>query len=190
MVKRVFDILLALMLFFLLAIPMLFIWLLVSITSRSNGLFCQQRIGRYGVSFTIYKFKTILWEGEKPRVTCLGRCLRKYKIDELPQLYNILNGTMSFVGPRPDLKGFYDTLEGEDRKVLLLKPGLTSRASIRYCDEEALLREQQNPDNFNRQVLFPEKVKLNLEYYYTRSIKVDLLILKDTFVCLLKMRIK
>lgn len=186
MVKRVFDVFLAFVIGGMLLVPMFFIWVLVSITSGSNGLFYQQRIGRYGKQFTIYKFKTILWEGEKPRITRLGKYLRKYKIDEVPQLYNILNGTMSFVGPRPDLAGFYDVLEGEDRKVLLLKPGLTSRASILYFNEEDLLQEQENSEEFNKNVLFPAKVKLNLNYYYTQSLRTDLSILKDTFICLVQ----
>lgn len=186
MVKRVFDVFLAFVIGGMLLVPMFFIWVLVSITSGSNGLFYQQRIGRYGKQFTIYKFKTILWEGEKPRITRLGKYLRKYKIDEVPQLYNILNGTMSFVGPRPDLAGFYDVLEGEDKKVLLLKPGLTSRASILYFNEEDLLQGQENSEEFNKNVLFPAKVKLNLNYYYTQSLRTDLSILKDTFICLVQ----
>lgn len=186
MSKRFFDVLLAVLLSVFLVLPMLLIWILISVDMKMNGLFCQQRIGQYGNTFTIYKFRTILWDCQGPRVTRLGGYLRKYKIDEWPQLYNILNGTMSFVGPRPDLEGFYDSLEGEDRKVLLLRPGLTSRASLIYFDEEILLSKQQDPVVYNKNVVFPEKVAMNLDYYYDNSVTKDLVIIKETVFYFMK----
>ena len=186
MSKRLFDVTLALVLSLFLFLPLLFFWILIGVETKSYGLFCQQRIGQYGNKFTIYKFRTILWDNEEPRVTRLGHYFRKYKIDEWPQLYNILNGTMSFVGPRPDLEGFYDSLEGEDRKVLLLKPGLTSTASILFFNEEVLLSEQDDPIGYNKEVVFPKKVAMNLAYYYDNTITKDLAIIVKTLFYFLK----
>ena len=114
-------------------------------------------------------------------ISPLGRFLRKTKLDELPQLWNVLIGDMSFVGPRPDIPGYYDILEGEARKVLELKPGITSLASIKYRDEECILKTQNNPSEYNDTVLFPDKVKMNLDYYYNRSFFGDLKIILKTF---------
>lgn len=190
MSKRFFDVTLALVISFFLILPMLFVWILISVETKSNGLFCQQRIGQYGNKFIIYKFRTILWDYEEPRATRLGRYLRKYKIDEWPQLFNILNGTMSFVGPRPDLEGFYDSLEGEERKVLLLRPGLTSRASLVFFNEEALLSKQEDPIGYNKKIVFPEKVAMNLNYYYDNSVAKDLVIIKETLFYFVKLLFK
>ena len=106
--------------------------------------------------------------------------LRKTKIDELPQLWNILIGDMSFVGPRPDITGYYDLLEGENRKILQLKPGLTSEASIKYANEEAIIAAQPDPLHYNDTVIFPDKVKMNLAYYYSNSVVGDIKIIWKT----------
>lgn len=113
-------------------------------------------------------------------VSRIGRFLRNSKLDELPQLWNVLVGEMSLVGPRPDLPGYYDTLEGENRKILELKPGITSEASIKYQNEEKLLAQQQNPLQYNDEVIFPDKVRMNLEYYYNRSFLGDLKVIWST----------
>lgn len=135
-------------------------------------IFRQQRVGKYGKLFTMYKFRSmtvshsgnsVSIKGEK-RITPLGAQLRKYKLDELPELWNVLIGDMSFVGPRPDVPGYADKLKGEDRRVLLLKPGITGPASIKYRNEEELLAEHENPQKYNDEVLFPDKVKINIEY--------------------------
>ena len=106
--------------------------------------------------------------------------MRHSKLDELPQLWNIIIGNMSFVGPRPDIAGYYDLLQGENRKILELKPGLTSLASIKYAHEEYILAQQENPLGYNDTVIFPDKVKMNLEYYYSNSIYGDLKIIWKT----------
>ena len=124
--------------------------------------------------------------GNNNKISPIGSFLRKYKIDELPQLLNILKGEMSFVGPRPDIEGYYDKLTGEERKILELKPGLTSEASIIFRNEEELLAKQNNPLKYNDEVLFPEKIRLNLDYYYNRSIFLDLKIILRTLLTLFK----
>lgn len=135
-------------------------------------LFRQIRIGRHGKPFMINKFRTMVVnhhgstisiKGEN-RITSLGAKLRKYKLDELPELWNILIGEMSFVGPRPDVPGFADLLEGDDRRILELRPGITSPASIKYANEEELFALQSEPAKFNQEVVFPDKVRINLEY--------------------------
>ena len=112
-----------------------------------------------------------------------GKFLRKSKLDELPQLLNIIKGDMSVVGPRPDIPGYYDLLEGENRKILELKPGLTSEASIKYRNEEELLQSAINSKQYNDEIIFPDKVKMNLNYYYNYNLLIDLkIILKTIFV--------
>ena len=119
-------------------------------------------------------------------ISSFGKFIRKFKLDELPQLINVLFGQMSFVGPRPDIPGYYDTLKGEDRKILELKPGLTSEASIKYYNEESILMNKINPLEYNDSVIFPDKVKMNLEYYYKQSFSEDLKIIFKTFFMFFK----
>ncbi|WP_407643394.1 sugar transferase [Chryseobacterium flavum] len=168
----------------LLAVILLFpvFILLLILTSWDTGfpgIFKQERIGRHAKPFTIYKFRTI--HPITTRKSFIGKWLRKTKLDELPQLFNILKGDMALVGPRPDVAGYYDQLNGEDRLVLLLKPGLTSEAGIKYRNEEELLSRQENPLQYNDEVLFPDKVRMNLEYYHNLSFKTDIHILLKTF---------
>ena len=135
-------------------------------------VFKQTRVGQHGRLFTMYKFRsmTISHSGSsvsvkgESRITPLGAKLRKYKLDELPELWNVLIGDMSFVGPRPDVPGYADKLEGENRRVLLLKPGITGPASLKYRNEEELLAQQEDPQKYNDEVLFPDKVRINIEY--------------------------
>ena len=179
MIKRFFDFSLALVLLIILFGLILFIWFLAIFDTNTNGLFFQIRIGQFGFPFTIYKFRTI--HPETNNISRLGFFLRKYKLDELPQLFNILKGDLSFVGPRPDEPGYYDLLIGENRKILQLKPGLTSKAAIHFKDEEYILKTEKNPKKYNDDVIFPEKVRLNLQYYYTQSFFGDIKIIWKTF---------
>lgn len=135
-------------------------------------IFKQKRVGKNGKVFTMYKFRTMTYihsgssisiAGES-RITSLGSLLRKYKLDELPELFNVLIGDMSFVGPRPDVPGYADKLKGEFAKVLNLKPGITGLASLKYRNEEELLSKVDDPKRYNDEVIFPDKVKINLEY--------------------------
>ena len=176
--KRIFDLVFAIMGLFLLSWALILLWIIASIDTRSNGFFIQKRIGQYGKPFVIFKLKTI-----GPRtchISAIGAFLRKTKLDECPQLWNVLIGDMSFVGPRPDVAGYYDELQGEEKKILELKPGITSLASVKYRNEENLLANQENPLKYNDEVIFPDKVKMNMEYYNNHSIIEDIKIIFKT----------
>ena len=136
------------------------------------ALFTQKRVGRHGKLFTMHKFRsmTVLHSGSsvsvagEARITPLGAILRRYKLDELPELWDVLIGNMSFVGPRPDVPGYADQLKGNDRRVLELRPGITGPASLKYRDEEELLAKVDNPIEYNDTVIYPDKVRINLYY--------------------------
>ena len=153
-------------------------------------IFKQRRVGRHGKLFTMYKFRsmTVSHSGSsvsvrgENRITPLGAKLRKYKLDELLELWNVLIGDMSFVGPRPDVPGYADKLEGDDRRMLLLKPGITGPASLKYRDEEELLAEQENHQKYNDEVLFPDKVRINIEYLDNWSFWNDIKIIIYTIL--------
>jgi lipopolysaccharide/colanic/teichoic acid biosynthesis glycosyltransferase len=116
------------------------------------------------------------------RITPFGAFLRRYKIDELPELWNVLIGDMSFVGPRPDVPGYADKLQGEERKILELRPGITGPASLKYSNEEEILQKALNPIQYNNEVLWPDKVRINLDYVKKQSFWKDVnLILKTIF---------
>jgi lipopolysaccharide/colanic/teichoic acid biosynthesis glycosyltransferase len=183
MAKRIFDIVFSLFALFLFSWVLLISWLLAVIDTHTNGIFIQERIGQYGRKFKIYKLRTMQVSSFSGQlyISRIGRILRDYKLDELPQLFSILKGDMSLVGPRPDLPGYYDLLTGENRKILELKPGLTSLASLKYSKEEQLLSKQKEPLLYNNQIIFPDKVQLNLHYYYHRSFWGDIGIILKTF---------
>ena len=182
-VKRTFDFMLAL--FGLLATwwIIVFAWLAASIDTRSNGFFIQQRVGKHGKVFHVIKIKTMrplanftstVTQRGDPRITPLGAFFRRTKIDELPQLWNVLIGDMSFVGPRPDVPGFADKLQGQERAMLSICPGITGPATLKYRNEEQLLTEQADPEAYNRDVIWPDKVKINLDYINNWSLIKDL----------------
>lgn len=164
--------------------PILFVvWILIRIKMPDGpAVFTQKRVGKGGILFTMYKFRsmsahhsgsTVSVAGES-RITPLGAKLRKYKLDELPELWNVFIGDMSFVGPRPDVPGYADKLEGDDRRVLQLRPGITGPASLKYRDEEVLLAVQANPQEFNDKVIYPDKVRINLYYLDHYSFVADI----------------
>ncbi|MFD2907237.1 sugar transferase [Flavobacterium ardleyense] len=175
MPKRLFDLIFALISVIILAGLLLLSLLLASIDTYSFGLFWQDRIGQHGKRFKIFKIKSL--HDSTKKVTAFGRCLRAFKLDELPQLLNIILGQMSFVGPRPDLPGFADLLQGNDRQFLTLKPGLTGLASLKYRNEETLLAKQASPQNYNDTVIWPDKVRINNWYSTHRSFIMDIQIL-------------
>lgn len=172
--------------------PILLIVAILIRINMPNGpvIFKQKRIGRNGVLFTMYKFRSmsvghggssVSVAGES-RITPLGAKLRHYKLDELPELWNVLIGDMSFVGPRPDVPGYADQLKGEDRLVLRLRPGITGPASLKYRNEEDLLAKQANPQQYNDEVIFPDKVKINLYYLNHYSFIDDIKIILSTIL--------
>lgn len=170
--KRIFDVVLAIVSLTIGWPFIIIIWLMAGVDTNSNGIFIQNRVGQFGKQFKIFKFRTLHLNTNK--ISKVGAFFRKYKLDETPQLINILIGNMSFVGPRPDLPGYYDALKGENIKILQLKPGLISEAALKYANEEDLLAKQTNPLKYNDEVLFPEKVHLNLNYYYNQSFWGDI----------------
>ncbi|WP_276326077.1 sugar transferase [Palleronia marisminoris] len=155
-------------------------WLAARDTGAS-GIFAQTRVGREGRPFTLYKIRTMIpnaggtvtAKGDA-RITSLGQRLRQWKLDELPQLWNVLTGDMSLVGPRPDVPGYADTLEGEARALLTLRPGITGPATLKYRDEEDILARVADPRRYNDTVIWPDKVRLNLEYLHRSSIRTDI----------------
>jgi lipopolysaccharide/colanic/teichoic acid biosynthesis glycosyltransferase len=155
-----------------------FLLLVIAITAidtQSNGFFTQERIGQHGKSFLIYKLRTL--HAKTNKSTLWGRILRKTKLDEIPQILNLLKGEMTLVGPRPDVAGYADKLEGADRIILNLKPGITGLASLKYRNEEQILSQQPNPQHYNDEVIWPDKVRINKWYAQNRTISMDLQIL-------------
>lgn len=158
-------------------------WIVASLDTRKNGFFTQQRIGKDGVAFNIIKIRTMrpvegietmVTRRDDPRITPLGKLIRRFKLDELPQLVNVLLGEMSFVGPRPDVAGFADRLEGDDRVVVSIRPGITGLATLVFRNEEELLTQIGDAESYNRNVLFPAKVRVNRYYIEHYSLLMDL----------------
>ena len=180
--KRAFDIAASFVGLTILAPVILLCWVVAAIDTRSNGFFIQKRIGRHGRVIHVCKIKT-MYPGDSKRspiasknvssISRSGRFFRKYKLDELPQLFNVLVGSMSLVGPRPDVPGYADRLQGEDRVILLLRPGITGPASIKYKDEELILAAVDDPDAYNDRIIWPDKVKINREYFSNYSLLRD-----------------
>ena len=189
MSKRVFDLFFSFVGLIVFMPFFVFISILIKLDSRGAIFFIQTRVGRNGHLFNIIKFRTmhvdrlndstISVKGDI-RVTRLGFFLRKYKLDELPELWNVLIGEMSFVGPRPDVPGYADKLKGKDRDILKLRPGITGKASLKYANEEDLLVGKLDPKKYNDDVIFPDKVRINLEYYNNHSVWLDIKIIFAT----------
>ena len=188
MLKRTFDIVLSIFAIFLLFPFFLVVSFLIVIDSGFPIFFLQKRIGRGAKEFNIIKFRTMKKNNENititvsddSRITRIGKYLRKTKIDELPEILNVLFGQMSFVGPRPDVKGYADKLKGANRKILALRPGITGPASLKYYNEEYILSQKSNPKKYNDEVIFPDKVKINMDYFHNRSFFLDLKIIFAT----------
>lgn len=171
-------------------VGLLFLWpvlivvaILIKIKMPGGPVFfTQKRVGRYGRLFTIHKFRSMMVSHSgssvsvagEARITPLGATLRKYKLDELPELWDVLIGNMSFVGPRPDVPGYADQLQGEDRRILELRPGITGPASLKYRDEEELLATVENPQEYNDKVIYPDKIRINLYYLQHYSFVKDI----------------
>jgi lipopolysaccharide/colanic/teichoic acid biosynthesis glycosyltransferase len=188
LVKRSFDIIASFLGLLIVSPIILMIYALIKIRMPGPAIFRQKRTGKDGKLFTMIKFRTMVLNdgnnttsvrGDK-RITPLGSVLRKYKLDELPELWNVLKGDMSLVGPRPDVPEFTRRLTGEEKLILLLRPGITGPATMKYSDEEEMLAGVANPKQFTDEVIWPDKVKINLDYYYNRSFLKDLQIILGT----------
>jgi lipopolysaccharide/colanic/teichoic acid biosynthesis glycosyltransferase len=188
--KRAFDVLVSAIGLVVLSPVIALAFLAASIDTRAFGFFRQDRVGRHGRTFRIVKVRsmrhdpslvTSVTTARDPRITRLGRFWRRTKIDELPQLWNVLRGEMSLVGPRPEVPGFADLLTGADAAILSIRPGITGPATLHFRDEERLLALQDDPEEYNRTVLFPAKVQMNLEYIRSYSFRRDLGLLWRTF---------
>ncbi len=189
--KIIFDRIMALFGLVFLSPMLLIVAILIKLKMPGGPIiFSQKRVGQHGKLFTMYKFRSmtvghggssISVAGES-RITPLGAKLRKYKLDELPELWNVLIGDMSFVGPRPDVPGYVDILEGNNRRVLELKPGITGPASLKYRNEEEILAMQDDPIKYNDEVIFPDKVKINLKYLDNWSFFEDIKIIIYTIL--------
>lgn len=178
---RLFDIVFS---FFgiLISSPLLIIiYLLVIFESKGGGLYIQNRVGKGGIDFRLYKFRSMRTGSDKKgmitigerdsRITKMGLFIRRFKLDELPQLFNVLNGTMSLVGPRPEVRKYVNLYTPEQLKVLSVRPGITDYASIQYVDENTLLGTSLDPEKFYIEEVLPNKIQLNMKYIENQSIK-------------------
>lgn len=187
--KRSFDIAAALAGLALLWPVIALAWAIARHDTQASGFFRQLRVGRNGRPFRVIKLRTMravegstITTASDARITRWGARFRRWKLDELPQLWNVLVGEMSLVGPRPDVPGYMDALTGEARRLLALRPGITGPASLKYRDEESLLAAQPDPKAYNDSVIWPDKVRLNLEYLDTWSFRRDLALLRETIL--------
>lgn len=194
-IKRIFDIFCSGLGLIVLSPFLLFVAMKIKNESDGPVFFKQIRVGENGKEFEILKFRTMVVDAEKlgrqitvgndSRITKIGAFLRKYKIDELPQLINVFKGDMSLVGPRPEVPRYVNMYNEEQRKVLEVKPGITDLASIRYRDENELLGQAENPDEFYINTIMPDKLALNLEYIRKSNIFLDIYIIFSTiFKCI------
>lgn len=193
--KRLFDIIISLIML-VVGLPFgILIALVIVCDSKGKVFYKQERVGRNNVDFQLYKFRTMYEESDHGslitvgsndvRITNFGLFLRKYKIDEFPQLLNILKGEMSIVGPRPEVRKYVDMYTPEQMKVLSVRPGLTDYASIRYVDENALLAASDNPEQTYINEIMPDKLALNLKYIQDQSLWVDMKIILKTFAAII-----
>lgn len=182
-IKRSFDLVASGVGLLLLGWLILICAILARLDTGLSGFFMQTRVGKDGKLFKVMKLRSMrniegittnVSTSKDPRITKLGAFWRNSKLDELPQLINVFIGQMSFVGPRPDVPGFMDKLEGEDRILLSIRPGITGPASIYFKNEEELLAAQEDPETYNAEVIWPKKVELNKDYIKNYSIFRDI----------------
>jgi len=169
---------------------MIILGIMVTFSSAGPVIFKQQRVGKNGRLFNIFKFRTMYHHISKnsfsikgdPRITPVGSFLRKWKMDELPELWNVLKGDMSLVGPRPYIPEMASRLTENEKKVLKFKPGMTGPASLKYINEEEILADVEDPVRYNNEVIFPDKVKINLDYFDNWNFGKDIRILWYTLI--------
>lgn len=195
LLKQIFDKCISALSLVILLPVMVILGLLVRVSSPGPIIFKQQRVGKRGRLFYIFKFRTMFHELPKqpfsvkgdPGITKVGAFLRKWKLDELPELWNVLIGDMSLVGPRPFVPNLSDKLSDEEKRILQIRPGMTGPATLKYINEEEILATVEDPEKYNNEVIFPDKVKINLEYYENWNFGKDLRVLWFT---LLRKRMK
>lgn len=193
---RFFDILFSGIGLIILSPLFLVLYILIRLESKGGGFYSQQRIGKDGVPFNLYKFRSMRKDADKkglitvgghdPRITRIGYFIRKYKLDELPQLFNVLKGDMSLVGPRPEVEKYTKLYTPEQRKVLSVVPGITDWASIEYVDENVILGKAEDPDKAYIEQVMPDKIKYNMKYINNRSIGEYFKIIFTTFYRILR----
>ncbi len=188
--KRLFDIIASLIGLILLSPVLLLISIAVAITSGFPIFYLQTRVGKNNVDFKLFKFRSMANNSDKkglltvggrdPRITAVGYFLRKFKLDELPQLFNVLFGSMSLVGPRPEVRKYVEMYNEEQKKVLSVQPGITDYASIDYINENELLAKSQNPEETYIKEVMPSKLQLNLKYINEAGLGTDLKLIFKT----------
>lgn len=188
---RFFDFFFSLLGIIVLFPVFLFIYVAICLESKGGGFYRQLRVGRYGKDFYVYKFRSmrvgadkkgsITVGGRDPRITRMGYFIRKYKLDELPQLLNVLKGDMSLVGPRPEVRKYVNVYTEEQRKVLSVRPGITDYASIEYMDENIILGQADNPDKAYVELIIPDKIRYNMKYINNQGISEYFKIIFLTF---------
>jgi len=196
MIKRIFDTIFSFFGLIILSPLLLMIALVIKIESKGPVFYLQTRVGKNNTDFKIYKFRTmrvgsdtggLLTIGDKdPRITKFGYFLRKYKLDELPQLINVFIGNMSFVGPRPEVRKYVNHYSKDDMSIFAIKPGITDYASICFRDEAELLRKTDNPEKLYLEKILPEKLKLNKKYLNSGNLLTDFKIILNTFKTIFK----
>ena len=192
--KRAFDFILSLIGLILLSPIFLIISLLIALSSKGGVFYKQTRVGKDNIDFKVYKFRSMIVDADKkgllsigkdgrdPRVTKIGYILRKYKLDELPQLINVLKGDMSLVGPRPEVRKYVDLYDDKQKEILKVRPGITDIASITFKNENDLLSQSPNPEDYYIQEIMPKKISLSLEYVKTRTLIKDIKLIFKTIL--------
>jgi lipopolysaccharide/colanic/teichoic acid biosynthesis glycosyltransferase len=188
--KRVFDVVVSAVILLILSPLLLVLALAVKLDSPGPVFYKQTRVGRYNKEFKIYKFRTMVQDADKigppltmgkdPRITRVGSIIRKLRLDEFSQLLNVLNGTMSLVGPRPEVRRYVDAYTPEDMATLLIRPGITAPSSIAFKDEDRLLKRGGDPEKIYKEKILPPKMKLNLNYMKDISVGNDIKIMFQT----------
>jgi lipopolysaccharide/colanic/teichoic acid biosynthesis glycosyltransferase len=194
--KRSFDVLLSFVGLFLISPFLVLIAILIKLASPGPVLYRGVRVGQYGKPFCILKFRSMIVDaeqhggsataGDDPRLTSVGKFLRRYKLDELPQLFNVLKGEMSFVGPRPEVKKYVDRYSDEDKAILQLRPGITDWASIWNSNEAAVLDGSSDPEKSYEELILPTKIALQRKYLQDHACSTDVKILFHTFAKLVQ----
>ena len=196
-IKRLLDIFLASAAFLCLSPIFVFISIFICIDSKGPPFFIHKRIGKGMIPFRLIKFRSMTWKknayrgrfdpGNNCRVTKVGKLLRSTKVDELPELFNVLKGEMSIVGPRPEVARYVEAYPEGFKEILHIRPGLSDFASMKYRDEEAILSGQDEPETYYRKVILPDKLQLAKQYIKTISFKSDLSIIGNTLKSILKL---